>query len=131
MEKKNTGLIVLVIILSLLVLGLGGYIVYDKVLSKENTSKDVQEVNDNIQVDHNKSEYDESQALALGNSMFLSAKGIINYFNSQGANEIVNYDSISKLFTDVYIRDAQDDSSKYHICWPIKKENSYYNNPNY
>lgn len=33
MEKKNTGLIVLVIILSLLVLGLGGYIVYDKVLS--------------------------------------------------------------------------------------------------
>ena len=32
MEKKNTGLIILVIILSLLVVGLGGFIVYDKVL---------------------------------------------------------------------------------------------------
>ena len=33
MEKKNIGLVVLVIILSLLVVGLGGFIVYDKVLS--------------------------------------------------------------------------------------------------
>ena len=32
MEKKNTGLIVLVVVLSLLVVGLGGYIVYDKIL---------------------------------------------------------------------------------------------------
>ena len=46
MEKKNTGLMVLVIILSLLVLGLSGYIVYDKVLSKEDVSNDVQNVND-------------------------------------------------------------------------------------
>lgn len=50
MEKKNTGLIVLVVILSLLVVGLGGYIVYDKVLSKEdsNINNDVKD-NDNIQ----------------------------------------------------------------------------------
>lgn len=34
MEKKNTGLIVLIIILSILVLALSGYIVYDKVLNK-------------------------------------------------------------------------------------------------
>ena len=34
MEKKNTGLIVLVVVLSLLVVGLGGYIVYDKMLDK-------------------------------------------------------------------------------------------------
>lgn len=47
MEKKNTGLIVLIIVLSLLVLGLGGYIVYDKVLSKEGVSTDVQDVDDN------------------------------------------------------------------------------------
>ena len=33
MEKKNTGLIVLVVVLSLLVVGLGGYIVYDKILN--------------------------------------------------------------------------------------------------
>lgn len=36
MEKKNTGLIVLVVILCLLVGGLGGYIICDKVINKEN-----------------------------------------------------------------------------------------------
>ena len=35
MEKKNTGLIVLVVVLSLLVVGLGGYIVYDKILNND------------------------------------------------------------------------------------------------
>lgn len=35
MEKKNTGLIILIIVLSILVVGLGGYIVYDKVFTKE------------------------------------------------------------------------------------------------
>ena len=34
-QKNNTGLIVLVIVLFLLVLGLGGYIVYDKVLNSK------------------------------------------------------------------------------------------------
>ena len=47
MENKNTGLVVLVIILSLLVIGLGGYIVYDKVLNKD-TSNGVQDVNNEI-----------------------------------------------------------------------------------
>lgn len=37
MEKKNTGLIVFIVILLLLVLGLGGFIVYDKVLSDKTT----------------------------------------------------------------------------------------------
>ena len=36
-EKNNSGLIALVIVLFLLVLGLGGYIVYDKVLSNKET----------------------------------------------------------------------------------------------
>lgn len=44
MEKKNTGLIILVIILSLLVVGLGGFIVYDKVLSNDKV-EDNNEVN--------------------------------------------------------------------------------------
>lgn len=54
MEKKNTGLVILVIVLSLLVVGLGGFIIYDKVLSGgkiENNNIDVDskdnEVNDN------------------------------------------------------------------------------------
>ena len=41
-EKRNNngGLIALIIVLFLLVLGLGGYIVYDKVLSSTNDKKD-------------------------------------------------------------------------------------------
>lgn len=38
MENKNTGLKILVIILSLLVVALTGYLVYDKVLSKEDNN---------------------------------------------------------------------------------------------
>ena len=52
MEKKNTGLIVLVIILSLLVVGLGGFIVYDKVLSNnEVENNDNTDLNDDINSD--------------------------------------------------------------------------------
>lgn len=61
MENKNTGYIVVIIILSLLVLGLGGFIVYDKVISndepkitnndvKENEEKDTNEVADNKEI---------------------------------------------------------------------------------
>lgn len=42
MEKKNTGLIVLVVILCLLVGGLGGYIICDKVINKDN------DINNNV-----------------------------------------------------------------------------------
>lgn len=53
MEKKNTGLVVLVIILCLVVLGLGGYIVYDKVLNKP-VDTEVKE-DDNIVNEQNES----------------------------------------------------------------------------
>ena len=52
MEKKNTGLVVLVIILSLLVLGLGGYIVYDKLLSENNEEIPKDENNNKIVEDN-------------------------------------------------------------------------------
>jgi len=41
MEKKNTGMKVVIVILCLLVVGLTGYIVYDKVLNKDNSHKNV------------------------------------------------------------------------------------------
>ena len=37
-SNKNNGLIILIVILSLLVIGLGGYIVYDKVINKPKTT---------------------------------------------------------------------------------------------
>ena len=48
MEKKNTGLIVLVVVLCLLVVGLGGYIVYDKMLDKSVNDTNNKDKNDNI-----------------------------------------------------------------------------------
>ena len=38
-QKNNSGLMVLIVILCLIVLGLGGYIVYDKVINKEKSTE--------------------------------------------------------------------------------------------
>lgn len=51
MKKKNTGLKVLVIVLSVLVVTLSGYIVYDKTLSDKNNNGN--ELNNNIDNDEN------------------------------------------------------------------------------
>lgn len=57
MERENTGLVVLVIILSLLVVGLGGFIVYDKVLSnnevENNDNNETNNIADNTQTNQN------------------------------------------------------------------------------
>ena len=55
-EKKNTGLIVLVVILSLLIVGLGGYVIYDKVVSKNNNvpKDDVIEKDNTVDIKTNK-----------------------------------------------------------------------------
>jgi len=50
MEKKNTGLIVTIILLIVIVLGLGGYIVYDKFLKDTEDNKEVAEVKENTEV---------------------------------------------------------------------------------
>lgn len=50
MERNNKGLMVLVIILSLLVVGLGGYIIYDKFINVEEDNNKVVD-NDNINFD--------------------------------------------------------------------------------
>ena len=46
--KKNKVLIVLVVILSLFVVGLGGYVVYDNVLDKSNIKNDMDDSNNSL-----------------------------------------------------------------------------------
>jgi len=55
MEKKNIGLIILVIVLSIAVLGLGGFVVYDKILNydSKNNSNDTNKVEPNNNVENN------------------------------------------------------------------------------
>ncbi len=49
-EQKNTGMLVTIIILVIAVLGLGGYLVYDKVIEKDEPKVDnTQETDENVQ----------------------------------------------------------------------------------
>lgn len=62
MEKKNIGLKVLVVILSLLVVGLSGFIIYDKVLSNnEVENNDNTELNDDVNNNMNANTNNNSQ----------------------------------------------------------------------
>lgn len=62
MEKKNVGLKVLVVILSLLVVGLSGFIVYDKILSNNETeNNDNTEINDDVNNNMNTNTNNNSQ----------------------------------------------------------------------
>lgn len=59
MEKKNIGMKVAIIILSLLVVGLTGYVVYDKVLSDNDTN--ITDENNNTNNDNNQSDNEDNQ----------------------------------------------------------------------
>ena len=70
MKKKNAGLIVLVIILSIFVLALSGYIVYDKVLSdKEIKSKNT---NEDIDLNNNQNNNSNNNTNQIDNNDFVN-----------------------------------------------------------
>ena len=54
MEKKNTGLVVTIIILAVLLLGLGGYFCYDKFVISTNNSSKLKEVNEKYKISEEK-----------------------------------------------------------------------------
>ena len=116
MEKKNTGLIVLVIILSLLVVGLGGFIIYDKVFSNKventkdesnnvitennqinqkenNNSSSVENTNDYDCISQNNIEVDYSKLFDMGSGIFIKSVSGSNYslrVSSKGEIEYQN-----------------------------------------
>lgn len=88
MENKNTGLIVLAVILSVAVLGLGGFIIYDKILS-DNTKVDVNE--NNFQNNEDKSAIDNSKISMTsfyGNSVAIVSNGEV-YLNVNCNNALL------------------------------------------
>ena len=76
----------------------------------------------------------EEQILALGLSMLKFANGATGYFSTTKTGDeryqIDNYSQVAALFTDEFVKNAQKDMSRYHICWPIKEGNQYYVNTN-
>lgn len=84
MENKNTGLKVMVIILCLLVLGLSGYIVYDKVFSDEkenvqNMNGNENSTNDNKNNNENRDEQDTSDYEELDKNTISELKKVFRF----------------------------------------------------
>ena len=125
MEKKNNGLIVLVIILSLLVVGLGGFIVYDKVLSTDNEKLEDTNV-DNIG-DNNENEEENSQTNQEVNNNSNSQDNSGNeYINNKGIQ--VDYSKLTDMGTGINIKSL--DGFNYQLSISSKGELSYLNTEN-
>lgn len=86
MEKgKSKGLIFLIIILMLLVLGLGGYIIYDKVMKDKNSSESINDKNEEKNTNLEKKENIEEDN-----------NNTVKYEDSTG----INYDELEKELID-------------------------------
>ena len=55
-QKNNKGLIIIICVLCVLVLALGGYIVYDKINDNKETNIEREQIDDNIQTDNTTTE---------------------------------------------------------------------------
>lgn len=92
MDRKNKGLIVLVIILTILVLGLGGYIVYDKVLSKNNDTN----INNNDN-DINNNNTDINNNVSNNNDNNSNNDNILDNDENGNKSEIITKDELFSL----------------------------------
>ena len=68
-KQNNKGQIALTIVLIIIILGLSGYIVYDKLLSN-NTAKSISNDCDKTTTEEKKSIISESEALSIGNELW-------------------------------------------------------------
>ena len=98
MENKNTGLKIMVIILCLLVVGLSGYIVYDKVSSNDKES--IQDIN----VNNNSNENILDVGLNLYKFMTGTGTGPFKWSN----NECTNYVEVISILTEEYFLSDND-----------------------
>ena len=117
--KNNKILVVLVIILSLLVVGLTGYIVYDKILA-ENDKKIIN--NDNNQVNNNdKSNNTNNNTLVENNSSVTC--------NCENNNDVqVDYSKLADMGTGITIKSIS--GFNYQLSIDSKGELSYQNKEN-
>ena len=108
MEKKSTGKTVLIVILLLAVIGLGGYIVYDKILVKESTDTEETTKTGNKE-ETNIENY-------IGKLQFDSSKIVSN-------NKEYKY-SISAYSTGTDITLDENNKVKLNISWDVYADDS-------
>ncbi|MBQ7140202.1 MAG: hypothetical protein IJO32_01710 [Bacilli bacterium] len=115
MEKKNTGLIVLVVVLSIAILGLGGFIVYDKVLFKDSNIENV---------DKNES-YMEQNKIVKKTEKLISNIPLIHKYEEKitDFNAIDNYDKIT-LAVDYIARNENSKIYNYSDKISVEKINN-------
>lgn len=127
MEKKNTGLVILVIILSLVVVGLGGFIVYDKVLSNnevENPSKENQnDITDNNQTNQNEDNQTNKEENNNSNLQDNNSNECINQDSVE-----VDYSKLTDMGTGIDIKSLS--GFNYQLSISSKGELSYQNKEN-
>ena len=117
MEKKsNKGLLVLVIVLSVLVVGLSGYLIYDKLLADDNTTNNENDVVDNKEENIENCRYDYYSNNIYNsdnrlNFSDLTEFDIKDFYNYDGTppNDKKSYKE--KLFFDYYTDGSYGDKS--------------------
>lgn len=85
-EKKNTGLVVALVIFIMISLGLGGFICYDKLMNKEPNTESTQKTNENNTVVENNTKKDTYQVLSLspidGHAVVYNGEVYVNVYDS-------------------------------------------------
>lgn len=124
--KKNKVLIVLIVILSLFVVGLGGYVVYDNVLDKSNIKNDMDDSNNSVK-DNNTTNNDSStENINIDSDLKEKLKntfGAIYYFITSPNPYCGEYTSTNKLPEDGgnYYRVSTEYSSYQEMINRFKK----------
>ena len=93
-KKKNTGLIITIIILVVALFGTSGYIVYDKVLSNNKTNETKEENNDIIDEENKEEQNEKNSQETVSDGVTISKESI----NELSKNKSLN---INNDFTDV------------------------------
>lgn len=105
--KNNNGLIVIIVLMAICMLGLGGYIVYDKVFAKE---VDVEIVKDNNDDNNKNKVMTDQEALKIAKDIYEKSYAQIadgmNILVHDYVNEKYNIDDViaQKYFTDDYVK---------------------------
>ena len=95
MEKKNNILIIAIIILSILVVGLGGYIIFDKVLNNGTDVEETKKVNEDVTKDDLNKKYLGSYTFTYKDNAPEDIKG--NAVSSLKLNEDDTFEFIANM----------------------------------
>ena len=128
MKKNNSVLGVLVVLLSIVVLGLTGFIIYDKVLSEEtkekntdiNTANNKLEINeqeeDNVKLNYNADDYIELEDVVF-NSKVSTKKVKLKKLNDNITKQF--YEEQQKVIDNIHVSDSEFFNAEYDLKYFI------------